>query len=94
MFRARLFVLWPHRCASSNFQRCGIGRTLIETTFEKAHEMGHKRVVIFGHPGNYVARGFVSCKKKNVCLENGRFPTAMLVRALTDDAFDGSRLVF
>lgn len=32
-----------------DFQRRGIGCTLIETTFEKARAMEHKRVVIFGH---------------------------------------------
>jgi len=49
-----------------DFQRRGIGRALIETTFEKARKMGHQRIVIFGHPSNDVGREFVSCKKKNV----------------------------
>ena len=48
------------------FQRRGIGRALIETTFEKTRKMGHQRIVIFGHPSNYVAGGLVSCKKMNV----------------------------
>lgn len=53
-----------------DFQRRGIGRALIETTFEKAHKMGHQRIVIFGHPSNDVGRAFVSCKKMNACLAN------------------------
>lgn len=53
-----------------DFQRRGIGRTLIETTFEKARKMGHQRIVIFGHPSNDVGREFVSCKKMNACPAN------------------------
>ena len=58
-----------------DFQRRGIGRTLIETTFEKARKMGHQRIVIFGHPSNDVGRAFVSCKKMNVCPANGCSPS-------------------
>lgn len=75
-------------------QRRGIGKALIEATFEKASALGYKSVVIFGNPGNYVSRGFVSCKKMNVCVGDGIFPTAMLVKALAADAFDGKRWVF
>lgn len=53
-----------------DFQRRGIGRALIETTFEKARKMGHQRIVIFGRPSNDVGRAFVSCKKMNVCPAN------------------------
>ncbi|MGN0807100.1 MAG: GNAT family N-acetyltransferase [Candidatus Coproplasma sp.] len=71
------------------FQRKGVGKALIETTLERAKELGYQSVVIFGHPANYINRGFVSCKRFNVCLE-GIYPTAMLVKPLTDDAFDGN----
>ena len=60
-------------------QRKGYGRMLIEHSFEKAKEMGYDVIVIFGSPANYVSRGFKSCKKYNICLENGKFPAAMLV---------------
>ena len=58
-----------------DFQRRGIGRALIETTFEKARKMGHQRIVIFGHPSNDVGRAFVSCKKMNACPANVRSPS-------------------
>lgn len=77
-----------------DYQRKGIGKALIEATFDLAKDMGYESVIIFGHPSNYVARGFVSCKRKNVCVGNGYFPTAMLVKTLVDDAFDGKRWVF
>lgn len=72
-----------------DYQRRGIGKAMIEESFRRAREMGYDSVVIFGHPGNYVARGFVSCLKVNVCVGDGYFPTAMLVKPLTEDAFDG-----
>ncbi len=46
-------------------------------------------IVIFGNPDNYVSRGFVSCKKKNVCVGDIEFPTAMLVKELEPDVLDG-----
>lgn len=73
------------------FQRRGIGKALLERSFEIARGMGYDAIVIFGHPGNYVSRGFISCKKANVSLPDGTFPTAMLAKALTEDAFDGRR---
>ncbi len=75
-------------------QRKGIGKALIETTFAAAKELGYDSVVIFGHPSNYVARGFISCIRVNVCIGDGYFPTALLVKPLTDNAFDGRRWSF
>lgn len=77
-----------------DYQHRGIGRALIEKTFEKAREMGYESVIIFGHPSNYVARGFVSCLRVNVCVGDGVFPTALLVKPLVDGAFDGRRWRF
>lgn len=76
------------------YQRRGIGKALIDTTFELAKNMEYDSVIILGHPSNYVARGFVSCKKMNVCVGDGEFPTAMLVKPLSEGAFDGRRWTF
>lgn len=73
------------------FQRRGYGRALMEHSFRAAKGLGYDTVVIFGSPANYVGRGFVSCKKHNVCLEGGTFPTAMLVKAMVPGALDGRR---
>ena len=75
-------------------QREGIGKAMLERSFELARELGFPAIVIFGNPDNYVARGFVSCLKRNVCVEGGVFPSAMLVKELTLDFFDGRRYVF
>lgn len=77
-----------------DYQRTGVGKALIEKTFELAKEIGYESVIIFGHPSNYVARGFVSCIKMNVCVGDGYFPTALLVKPLVDNAFDGKRWSF
>lgn len=73
------------------FQRQGIGKALLEHSFGIAVKLGYEAIVIFGNPGNYVARGFKSCKKYNVCLENQVFPSAMLVKELREGVFDGRR---
>lgn len=69
-------------CIAPGFQRMGYGKMLIEASFEKALELGYDTVVIFGNPANYVSRGFKSCKKFDVCLENGKYPAAMMVKEL------------
>jgi hypothetical protein len=49
----------------------------------------------FGNPGNYVSRGFVSCKKKNVSfVADGNFPTALLVAELIPGALDGRKWMY
>lgn len=76
------------------YQRRGYGKMLIEHSFRAAAEMGHEIVVIYGNPDNYVARGFKSSRKYNVCLEGDRFPAALLVKELKEGALDGRRWYF
>lgn len=76
------------------YQRMGYGKALIEHSFEKAAALGYDAVVIFGSPANYVGRGFQSCKKFNICTENGKYPAAMLVKELRPDALDGRKWVY
>lgn len=76
------------------YQRKGIGKLLLEKSFEKAIIMGYKAIVIFGNPANYVSRGFKSCKKYNVCLKGDIFPAALLVKELEEGFFDGTKYYF
>ncbi|SEK61546.1 Predicted N-acetyltransferase YhbS [Ruminococcus sp. YRD2003] len=78
-------------CVLPEFQRRGIGKALLEHTFAVARDMGYDTVVNFGNPDNYVARGYKSCKKFNVCFEGDVFPAALLVKELTDGALDGRK---
>lgn len=76
------------------YQRRGYGKKLLEYSFEKAAALGYDVIVIFGSPSNYVSRGFKSCKKYNICLENGTFPAAMMVKELKPDALDGRNWIY
>lgn len=73
------------------FQRRGISRELLEYSFEKALVLGYDAIVIYGNPSNYVSRGFKSCKKFNICLENECYPAALLVKELKPNVFDGRK---
>lgn len=77
-----------------DYQRKGISKALLEVSFDRALVLGYDSIVIFGNPGNYVSRGFKSCKKYNICLENDLFPTAMLAKELKPDVFDGRKWLY
>lgn len=76
-------------CVLPEYQRRGYGKNLMEHSFEKARELGYDIIVIFGSPANYVARGFVGCRKLNVSAAGGKFPAPMLVKELVPAALDG-----
>lgn len=76
------------------YQRKGYGKRLMEYSFERAAALGFDVIVIFGNPNNYVSCGFKSCKKYNVCLANGTYPSAMLVKELKTGALDGRKWMY
>ncbi|WP_058302817.1 GNAT family N-acetyltransferase [Gorillibacterium timonense] len=81
-------------CILPEYQRKGYGKKLLEYSFEQAALLGYDVIVIFGNPNNYVSRGFKSCKKYNVCHENGIYPAAMMVKELKPDVLDGRKWVY
>ena len=81
-------------CILPEYQRKGYGKKLIEYSFEQAAAFGYDVIVIYGNPNNYVGRGFKSCKKYNVCLENGTYPSAMMVKELKPDVLDGRKWIY
>lgn len=76
------------------YQRMGYGKMLMEHSFEKALALGYDTIVIFGSPANYVARGFKSCQKYHVCVGDGSYPAAMMVKELRAGALDGRSWVY
>ena len=76
------------------YQRMGIGKLLMEESFRRAAQLGYEVVVITGSPSNYVTCGFQSCKKHHICLEDGTFPAALLVKELRPGALDGRKYVY
>ena len=81
-------------CIMPEYQRMGYGKMLIEHSFKLAVALGYDVIVIFGVPSNYVSLGFKSCKKFNICLENGTFPAAMMVKELEQESLDGRKWVY
>jgi Predicted acetyltransferase len=75
-------------------QRMGYGKMLMEYSFEKAREIGYDTIVIYGSPANYVSSGFKSCKKYKVCNEQGKYPTAMMVKELIPDVLKGKEWIY
>lgn len=76
------------------YQRMGYGKMLIEHSFQTAIQLGYDTIIIFGSPSNYVSRGFRCCKKYNVCIENGKYPAAMMVKELIPHALDGHNWIY
>ncbi|MDO4278961.1 MAG: N-acetyltransferase [Lachnoclostridium edouardi] len=81
-------------CVMPEYQRMGYGKMLIEHSFTHAVNLGYDTVVIFGSPVNYVSRGFKSCKKYNICIENGKYPSAMMVKELLPGALGEKKWVY
>lgn len=81
-------------CILPEYQRTGYGKKLMEYSFEQAITLSYDVIVIFGNPDNYVSRGFKSCKKYNVCLEDGTYPSAMMVKELKPAVLDGRKWVY
>lgn len=78
-------------CVKPEYQRQGGSRILLEYTFAKAKEMGYTVIVNFGNPANYIKRGYMSCKKLNVYIEDDIYPTALLVKELIPNVLLGKK---
>lgn len=81
-------------CIQPEYQRKGYGKQLMEYSFEQAGKLSYDTIVIFGNPGNYVSRGFKSCCKYNVSLEDGSYPSAMLVKELVPGVLNGTHWIY
>lgn len=78
-------------CVLPKYQRQGYGKALLEYSFDIAKDMGYDVIAIFGDPANYVARGFKSCQKFNVCLEGDIYHSSLIVKELVPDTLDGRK---
>lgn len=81
-------------CMVPHCQRQGYGKLLMEHSFKLAAGLGYEAIVIFGNPGNYVGRGFKSCRKYNVRADNGTYPAAMMVKELVPGSLDGRKWTY
>jgi putative acetyltransferase len=76
------------------YQRKGLGKALIKYSIQKAKELNYEAIVIFGNPGNYVGSGFKSCRRYDITIENGIFPSALLVRELREGSLSGEQWIY
>ena len=76
------------------YQRQGYGAKPIRHSLLQAKALGYAAVVSIGSPANYEGLGFKSCKKYNVCTEDGRHPAARLVCELAPQALGGQTWVY
>lgn len=81
-------------CIAPEYQRQRLGKKLLEESFKRVEKLGYDTIVIFGMPENYVSRGFVSCLKKQVHLEDGTYPAAMMVKELKSDSLVGHDWIY
>ena len=72
-----------------NFQRQGIGSELVREGLRRARSLGHRVVVVVGHPEYYPRFGFSSARAKGL---EAPFPVpdeAFMVLELSDGALNG-----
>ena len=73
------------------YQSRGIGRALMQHTFEEARKLGYRAVIIFGHPDYYPRVGFQHAIKLGISPPEGEAGDAFLVYTLYEGALDGIR---
>lgn len=76
------------------YQRHGYGKQLLEYSFQKAEELGHDCIVIFGNPENYVSSGFKNCKKYQVGIDTEVYPVPLLVKELKEGVLSGKHWIY
>ena len=64
-------------CVSPGFQSRGVGRVLVERSFELAREMGFNAVLILGEPRYYSRLGFVPANSFGIATGSGTFKKAL-----------------
>lgn len=73
------------------FQRQGIGAELVREGLNRCQKLGHKIVVVVGHPDYYPRFGFIPAREKGL---ETPFPVpdeAFMVKELIPDALEGIR---
>lgn len=81
-------------CVLPQYQRKGIGNTLIKHTVNIARKKGYKAIIILGDPHNYCKHGFKNCKDYLVSNSDGKYPYGQLVLELEKDFFGDKKWKF
>ncbi|MDO4484794.1 MAG: N-acetyltransferase [Clostridia bacterium] len=81
-------------CVHPDYQHRGIGKALMDASFNRAISRGWDTVVIFGHPNLYAGAGFVHCSRYNICMGTGTYASSMLVKPLTHASLTSTRWIY
>lgn len=76
------------------YQRCGIGASLINYTKNIAIKNNSKAIIILGYPHNYCKHGFKNSKDYKISNVEGKYPYGQLVLELEKGIFEGKRWKF
>lgn len=71
------------------WQGQGLGAALIEYSLQRAADLGHKGVVIYGHPDYYRRFGFENSRRFGISAADGRYMKALLAREFFPGALQG-----
>ena len=71
------------------YQSLGIGQALMRHSFEEAHRLGFRAVLIFGHPDYYPRAGFRRAAEFGITTADGGSFDAFMVYPLFVSALDG-----
>ncbi len=75
-------------------QRRGLGKKLLNYSFDRALELGYDSIVIFGNPENYYSLGFKNGKRFGIGLGGDCYPVALLAKELKEGAFGGVKWAY
>jgi predicted N-acetyltransferase YhbS len=73
---------------SPEHQSKGIGRALMQHTFDKAKQLGFRAVIIYGHPDYYPRAGFRRAADFGITTPDGSVFDALMVYPLYDGAMN------
>lgn len=76
------------------YQRKGIGTSLINFTKELALNDKSKAIIILGHPHNYCKHGFKNSIDYMISNNEGKYPYGQLVLELEKGVFEGRKWEF
>lgn len=72
-----------------SYHRQGIGSLLMNYSVEKAKQLGHKAVIIFGNPEYYHRFGFINAKEYGIQTSSGENFEALMALELYDGGLSG-----
>lgn len=74
---------------SPEYHRQGFGRMLIEHSLSEAKRLGFNAIILGGFTYHYHPYGFISTKKYNISMPDGKYYTSVMALPLFEGALDG-----